>query len=102
MEFKEIERGVLKNAKWYSKRHSIKIDDDFAIMKLFEEAGELSEAYLTYKKKSRAEKYVSHAVAKKNLAKELADVVGIIMIIADILKIDLEDVIDKKWIHKDY
>lgn len=101
MEFKKIQQGIIKNSERYSRRHKVKLDDDFVLMKLFEEVGELSEAYLIYKKKSRAEKFVSPDIAKKNVARELADVIGVAVVLADKLKIDMEDAINKKWIHKE-
>ena len=102
MDFKKIQKDILKNSKQYSKRHKVKLDADFSLMKLSEEVGELTEAYLILKKKARAEKFVSPKIAKKNVGKELADVIGVVVVLADALKINLEDAIDKKWIHKDY
>ncbi|MDO8241029.1 MAG: MazG nucleotide pyrophosphohydrolase domain-containing protein [Candidatus Moranbacteria bacterium] len=102
MEFKKIESGVLKTARDYSEKYGIEADADFAMHKLYEEVGELSEAYLTYKKKSRPEKFTTEAEVKNKLAYELADVAGIVMVIAEKLNIDLEDAINRKWIIKEW
>ena len=102
MEFKDIQQKVVKNAIEYGKKYNIKIDKDFALIKLYEEVGEFSQAVLIHKKKSRPEKYVSEDVSKKELAKELADVVGMAMVNAHLFDIDLEEAIDKKWIKKNY
>lgn len=101
MEFKEIQKGIEENASKYQKKYGVDIDATFALLKLTEEIGELSEAYLTYTKKSRPEKFVSEEDAKNNVAKEIADVVGVAIILAGLLNIDLEKAIDKKWINKD-
>ena len=39
-------------------------------------------------------------MSKKELSKELADVVGMAIVNAHLLNIDLEDAIDRKWINK--
>jgi hypothetical protein len=39
MDFKELQRKVIKNALEYGERHNVKIDEEFALIKLFEEVG---------------------------------------------------------------
>ena len=102
MKFKDIQDKAVKRAMEYGERHNLKIDEEFAIVKLFEEVGEFSQAVLIHKKKSRPEKYVSEEVSKRELAKELADVVGIAMLNAHLLDIDLEEAITKKWITREW
>lgn len=101
MDFKELQQKVVKNALDYGERHSIKIDEDFALIKLFEEVGEFAQAILIHRKKCRTKKLVSEEVSKKELSKELADVVGLAIVNAYLLNIDLEEAIDKKWINKE-
>ena len=100
MNFKEVQDGVVNNALAYGKQYNIEIDEDFALLKLNEEVGELAQAVLIHRKKSRPEKFVSEEVSKRELGKELADVVGMAMVTAHLFGIDLEEAIDKKWIHK--
>jgi len=102
MKFKDIQQKVVENAVRYGKKYNVKIDEDFALIKLYEEVGEFSQAVLIHKKKSRPEKHVDENVSKKELAKELADVVGMAMVNAYLLDIDLEEAIDKKWISKEW
>ena len=90
----------MENAFAYGKRNNIAIDKEFAIVKLYEEVGEFSQALLIHQKKSRPEKHVSEEISKNELAKELADVVCMVIVNAHLLGIDLEDAIDKKWINK--
>ena len=101
MDFKELQQKVVKTALDYGIRHDLQIDKDFAIIKLFEEVGELAQAILIHEKKCRKSKIVPEDASKKELAKELADVVGLAILNAHLLDIDLEDAIDKKWINKE-
>ena len=101
MEFKKIQEGAVDNAKRYGEAHQVKIDQDFAILKLYEEVGEVAQAILIHQKKSRPEKFVSEAESKEMVAKELADVVGMCMVNAYLLGIDLEKTILRKWLKKD-
>ena len=100
MEFKKLQEGVIKNAKRYGKKHSVSFNEDFSIVKICEELGELCEAHLTCQRKCRPEKLLENKKAKENLAKEIADVVGMLIVYADIWNIDLEKAIDKKWIKR--
>lgn len=102
MDFTEMQNKVMENAIRYGKKYNVQIDEDFALLKLYEEVGEFSQAILIHRKKSRPEKHVEEAVSKKELAKELADVVGMAMVNAHLLGIDLEEALDKKWISKEW
>lgn len=101
MEFKELQKKVIENAIKYGKKYGVKIDEDFALLKLYEEVGEFAQAVLIHRKKSRPEKHVSKEISKKELAKELADILGMVIVNAYLLDIDLEEAIDKKWINKE-
>jgi NTP pyrophosphatase (non-canonical NTP hydrolase) len=100
MEFKEIQKKVVDNAINYGKKYGIEIDEDFALLKLYEEVGEFAQAVLIHRKKSRPEKFVSEEKSKEELAKELADVIGLVMVNAHLLDVDLEEAINKKWIKR--
>lgn len=50
-----------------------------------EEVGEFAQALLIFKRKSRPEKFLSDEVAKDEVAKELADVVGMAFVNAHVL-----------------
>lgn len=101
MEFKKLQAEVVKNLNNYGKNYKIKIDEDFALFKLYEEVGELAQAVLVDRKKSRPEKHVSKKVSKQMLAEELADVAGMTIVIAHLMGIDLEDALNKKWIGRE-
>ena len=101
MDFKDLQKKVVQNALEYGRKYNVEIDEDFALLKLYEEVGELAQAVLIHKKKSRPEKHVPEEVSKEELAKELADIAGMVIVNAYLLGIDLEDAIDKKWINKE-
>ena len=97
MTFEEIQSGILKVAETYSERYNVEIDLDFAVLKLFEEVGEYAQAVIVHKKKSRPEKYLPEEEAKKHLGEELADIIGMAIINADLIGIDIQKAIKEKW-----
>jgi len=101
MDFKDLEKEVVQNAVNYGRNYNVKIDEDFALLKLYEEVGELAQAVLIHRKKSRPEKHVSAKESKKKLEEELADILGMVIVNAHLLDIDLEKAIAKKWIKKE-
>lgn len=100
MDFKELQNKVVLNAMNYGKKYNVEIDEEFALLKLYEEVGELAQAVLIHKKKSRPEKFVSEEASKKELANELADIMGLLIVNAHLLRIDLEEAIERKWIKR--
>lgn len=101
MEFKQLQEKIVQNALEYGKKYNVEIDEDFALLKLYEEAGELAQAVLIHRKKSRPEKHVAPEISKQQLAEEIADVVGMAIVCAHLYGIDLEAVISKKWINRE-
>ena len=53
-------------------------------------------------KKCRPEKYLSPKISKRELSKELSDVLGLVLVVAKFLKIDVEKALVKKWITKEW
>ena len=100
MTFQEMQDGVMKVAKIYSERFGVIVDKDFAFLKLHEEVGEFAKAVLIHRQKSRPDKHVSEKESKEMLAGELADIVGLAIINANLLEIDLEKAIEDKWLSK--
>lgn len=100
MEFQDLSKKVVDNVITYGNKYNVDIDDDFALLKLYEEVGEFAQAVLIHRKKSRPEKHVSEDVSKLHLANELADIMGMTIFNAHLLGIDLEKAIKDKWINK--
>lgn len=100
MDFNELQKKVVQNAVDYGVKYNVVIDEDFALLKLVEELGEFSQAVLIQRKKSRPEKFLPAEESKQEVAKELADVVGMAIVSAHVFGIDLEEALNKKWLHK--
>ena len=99
MEFKELQEKIMENAYIYGKKYNVNIDDEeFALLKLYEEVGEFSQALLIHKKKSRPEKHVDESVSKEKMAEELADILGMTVVVCKVLGVDLETAVRKKWL----
>jgi NTP pyrophosphatase (non-canonical NTP hydrolase) len=101
MNLEEMQTKAMNNAVDYGKRCNITIDEEFALLKLYEEVGEFAKALLIHRKKCRPEKCLSEDASKKELAKELADVLGMVLVNAHLLNIDLSDALNKKWFNKE-
>lgn len=80
----------------YCKIYNIKRDDDWVLMKLQEEVGELFQAWLMNTGRGR-DKGQSAEELKEMVASETADVLGMILIFANTQGIDLNKYIEKKW-----
>ena len=100
MTFQEIQKGVLAVADNYGKRFGITIDQDFALLKLYEEVGEYAQAVLIHRKKSKPDKLRSEEDSRKLLAEELADIIGLAIMNASLFEIDLEHAIKEKWLDR--
>lgn len=100
MDFKELQEKVVANAINYWKKYNVVIDQDFSLLKLYEELWEYSQAVLIHRKKSRPEKFLPENESKEEVAKELADVVWMAIVNAHVFWIDLEEALSKKWIKK--
>lgn len=100
MEFKVLQQKIIKNVFDYGKKNNIKIDQEFASLKLFEETGEFAQALLIHQNRCRTKKRVSKDLSKQELVKELADVIGMAIVNAHFLGIDLEKAIKDKWIDR--
>ncbi|MFH1711681.1 MAG: MazG-like family protein, partial [Patescibacteria group bacterium] len=98
MDFNKLQKDVLANARRYSKKYKVEFNEEFALLKLVEEIGELFQAYLIHRKQCRPEKYVSEKESREEIAKELADVICMCIVSANELDIDLEEAIKIKWL----
>jgi NTP pyrophosphatase (non-canonical NTP hydrolase) len=82
----------------YGKDHNISIDQDFALLKLYEEVGEFAQAVLIHRKKSRPEKHRTEEESQQMVADELADIIGLAVMNANLFGIDLEEALERKWL----
>jgi len=100
MEFKELHDAIIKVAEIYGKKFKIKIDENFALLKLYEEVGEFAQSILIHRKKCKPEKYLNKNKSKEMVANELADILGLVIINAHLLGVDLQKAIEEKWLIK--
>ena len=84
------------------KRDNIKVSDEYLVLKLTEELGEFVQSYLIHAKQCRPAKYLDEEVSHREVSKELADVLGIVFVIAKTLDINLEEALVKKWITREW
>ena len=98
MEIKELQKKASKVFLNNLDRDKIKVSDNYLLLKLTEELGEFAQSFLIHKKRCRPAKYLDPQTSKKELSKELSDVLGLVLVIAEKLKIDVEEALIKKWI----
>jgi NTP pyrophosphatase (non-canonical NTP hydrolase) len=79
----------------YARVHAIARDDDWFLLKLQEEVGELTQAWLRHTNRKRRTN--SDEPSERDLADELADVLGHVLLIAQRQSLDLNAAIARKW-----
>jgi NTP pyrophosphatase (non-canonical NTP hydrolase) len=102
MEIKQLQKKASKVFLDNLIRDDIKVSDDYLLLKLTEELGEFTQSFLVHKKRCRPAKYLSPKISKKELSKELSDVLGLVLVIAEKLNIDVEEALVKKWITREW
>lgn len=83
--------------KQYATKFSIDVSSDWLVMKLQEELGELTRSYLNMKGQTRGVTGTA-STAKQALGAEIADVIAIAILVADINGIDVEASLSRKWL----
>lgn len=81
----------------YAQKFDIDRTPDWFLLKLTEELGELIQSYLKYAGQARVNG-VSQAELKRDLEEELADVLGMTLLVANHHHIDLQEAISRKWL----
>ncbi|RKR08800.1 NTP pyrophosphatase (non-canonical NTP hydrolase) [Flavobacterium sp. 90] len=96
MDLKVITEKVVKVSDQYEKNCNIKRDEDWYLLKLHEEMGELTQNYLSYTLRGRNRNLTPEEL-KKNISNELADVLGQVLLFANYHNIDIEKAMEDKW-----
>ncbi len=95
MEIQEASQKVAAVCEVYAKKFDIQRDDDWYLLKLQEELGELTQQHLKLTKRGRlSEELAGH---REQLADELADVLATCLLYARNNDIDVEKALEKKW-----
>ena len=82
---------------FYAQRHSIQRTDHWIMLKLNEEVGELTQAYLARAGQARGKGRTS-AELEQDFRSELADVLAQVLLIARRFDVDLTEEVDRKWL----
>jgi NTP pyrophosphatase (non-canonical NTP hydrolase) len=97
MNIKDLITEVKKVSDGYAAKFDIKRDDEWYILKLQEELGELIKAYLMMAGKAR-KKGLSKTELREAFESEAADVFCHVLLLTAHNKIDIEKVIKEKWL----
>jgi NTP pyrophosphatase (non-canonical NTP hydrolase) len=81
----------------YAEREGIDRDDDWFLLKLVEEFGELTQMQLARTGRSKDRGYDAAGLDQR-LAEECADVLGHVLLFARRNGVDLEQALERKWL----
>lgn len=97
MDISQLQHELEAVSAFYAERHDITRTDDWFILKLGEEVGELTQAYLARAGQAR-DKGRTPAEREEDFRAELADVFAQVLLIAHRFDVDLEDEVARKWL----
>ncbi|MCC2032656.1 pyrophosphatase [Microbacterium allomyrinae] len=97
MDIAELQAEVESVSTVYAERHDITRSDDWFILKLGEEVGELTQAYLARSGQAR-DKGRSEPQLEEDFRAELSDVLAQVLLVAHRFSIDLESEVARKWL----
>jgi NTP pyrophosphatase (non-canonical NTP hydrolase) len=92
----DLTQTLSKISDMYSKRFSIERSPDWYLIKIQEELGELSSAYLKLSGRARTGNLRTEEI-KKNLEDEIADVLAMTLLFAKSQGINPETALRQKW-----
>ncbi len=98
MDFKELQTKVVKAYDLFLERDGIVPTKEYAAMKLVEEVGEFMQAALGQDGMLRKSKMKSQEESDAHAAEELADVVGLAMVNANLRNLDIVSALERKWL----
>jgi len=96
MNLNEISKKLGQVSDVYAEKFGIHRDDDWFVLKIQEELGELSSVYLKLTQRARVGE-ATKTELDKNLRDEIADVVAMTLLFAKHRGIDVEQAIENKW-----
>lgn len=96
MNLNEISERLSKVIDIYAEKFSIRRDNDWFVLKIQEELGELSCAHLKLTQRARVGE-ASVEELEKNLRDEIADVIAMTLLFAKHKGIDVEKALEEKW-----
>lgn len=97
MEITTLQNEVEAVSVFYAEHHGISRTDDWFMLKLGEEVGELTQAYLAKAGQTR-DKGRSELQREEDFRAELSDVLAQVLLIAHRFGIDLQTEVARKWL----
>ncbi|MWC00159.1 pyrophosphatase [Agromyces sp. MMS17-SY077] len=97
MEIETLQRDVESVSVVYAERNDIARTDDWLVLKLGEEVGELTQAYLARSGQAR-DKGRTPTEVEEDFGAELADVLAHVLLLAERFAVDLPAEIGRKWL----
>jgi NTP pyrophosphatase (non-canonical NTP hydrolase) len=96
MNLKEISEKLGRVSDIYAQKFEIRRDDDWFVLKIQEELGELSSAHLKLTQRARIGSETKNDL-EQNLKDEIADVIALTLLFAKHKGIDVEQALENKW-----
>ncbi len=93
---KSLQDDFLKVIEVYAEKFHIKRDELWSLAKIVEEVGELTQAHLRLTGRARTDE--SEETLRQDLADEVADVLGMLLIYAKSQDIDVGAAVARKWL----
>ncbi len=97
MDISKLSNDLEKISSAYAKRYNIKQTPEWYLLKLTEELGELTQSYLKYMGQARTNG-TEQGQLRRELEDELADVLGMTLLVAKNQNIDIKKAIMRKWL----
>lgn len=97
MEINALSADVEAVSAFYAERHDIDRTDDWFVLKLNEEVGEFTQAYLARAGQAR-DKGRTRAEIEGDFRAELADVFAQVLLLARRFDVDLNEEVARKWL----
>lgn len=97
MDIRQMAREVEDVSAFYASNNTIDRTDDWLVLKLNEEVGELTQAYLARAGRAR-DKGRTPDELEADFRAELADVFAQVLLIANRFDVDIADEVKSKWL----
>lgn len=97
MDIASLTEEVEKVSQIYTKKFNINRDNNWLVLKLQEELGELIQSYLMLEGQARAKGKTKEEL-QADFAKEIADVFCHVLLLAKFNNIDLDKEVKEKWL----
>lgn len=99
MDLRSLEDGLEVVSRLYAERFGIDRDDNWFVLKLQEEIGELTQAFLMCSGQAR-DKGLSPADLDQAFRAELSDVLAQVLVMARHFDVDVQDELERKWLSR--